>query len=130
MKTLSYSLLLFLNWIPRILGILFAILISFFAFDVFGQGAGFLKTLLALLMHLVPTFLLVIILILSWKKPWIGGILFILLGIAYLIWASQSGRGSQIIYIPLFLVGILFLSSWFLRKDIKKAQDAYRGEQE
>ena len=128
MKTLTYSLLLLLNWAPRILGILFAIFISLFAFDVFGQGTGFWKTLLALLIHLIPTFLLIIILILSWKRPWIGGIFFILLGIAYIIWSSQSGRGSQIIYIPLFLVGILFLTSWFFRKEIKKAQDAYWGE--
>jgi hypothetical protein len=128
MKTLTYSLLLLLNWAPRILGILFAIFISLFTFDVFGQGTGFWKTLLALLIHLIPTFLLIIILILSWKRPWISGIFFILLGIAYIIWSSQSGRGSQIIYIPLFLVGILFLTSWFFRKEIKKAQDAYWGE--
>lgn len=128
MKTFIYGLLLLLNWLPRILGILFAILISFFAFDVFGQGAGFLKTFLALLMHLIPTFLIIIILILSWKRPWIGGVCYILLGIAYIIWSSQSGRGASFIYIALFAVGILFLASWFLRKNIKDAQDAYGDE--
>jgi len=128
MKNVVYSLLLFLHWISRILGILFALLISFFAFDAFGHGTGFWKTLLAFLMHLVPTFLIIFILILSWKKAWIGGLSFILLGIAYIIWASQSGRGSQIVYIPLFLTGILFLGSWFFRKSIKEAQDAYQGE--
>jgi hypothetical protein len=128
MKTLTYSLLLFFLWAPRILTILFAIFISFFAFDVFGQGTGFCKTLLALMMHLIPTFLLVIILIFSWKRPWIGGICFILLGIAYIIWSSQSGRGASFIYIVLFVVGILFLASWFLRKAIKEAQAAYLGE--
>ena len=124
MKTVIYSLLLLLLWAPRILCILFAIFISLFAFDVFDQGTGFWKTLLALLIHLIPTFFIIIILILSWKRSWIGGISFILLGIAYIFWSSQTGRGSQIIYILLFLVGILFLTSWFLRKDIKKAQDA------
>lgn len=128
MKTLTYSLLLFLQWAPRILTILFAIFISFFAFDVFGQGIGFWRTLLALLMHLIPTFLIIIILILSWKGPWVGGISFILLGIAYIIWSSQSGRGASFIYIVLFVVGILFLASWFLRKNIKEAQDDYRDE--
>jgi len=125
MKTVIYTLLLILLWAPRILCILFAIFISFFAFDVFDQGTGFWKTLLALLIHLIPTFLIIIILILSWKRTWIGGISYILIGIAYIIWSSQTGRGSQIIYIPLFLVGILFLTSWFLRKKIKEAQAAY-----
>lgn len=110
---------------PRILTILFAIMISFFAFDVFGQGTGFWITLFALLIHLIPTFLIIIILILSWKRPWIGGISLISLGIAYIIWSSQAGRGASFVYIVLFAVGILFLASWFLRKEIKKAQDAY-----
>jgi len=126
MKTIAYFLLLLLLWVPRILGILFAILISFFAFDVFGQGTGFLKTLLALLIHLIPTFLIIIILILSWKRAWIGGISFILLGIAYIIWSTQAGRGAQFTYIVLFMVGVLFLATWFFRKAIKEAQGAYR----
>ena len=125
MKTVIYSLLLILLWAPRILCILFAIFISFFAFDVFDQGTGFWKILLALLIHLIPTFLIIIILILSWKRTWIGGISYILIGVAYIIWSSQTDRGSQIIYIPLLLVGILFLTSWFLRKKIKEAQAAY-----
>jgi len=125
MKTVIYSLLLLLLWTPRIFCILFAILISFFAFDVFDQGTGFWKTFLALLIHLIPTILIIAILILSWTRAWIGGISFILLGIIYIIWSSQTGRGSQIIYIPLFLDGILFLTSWFLRKEIKDAQVAY-----
>ncbi len=128
MKTLGYFFLLLLLWIPRVLTILFVIFISFFAFDVFDQGTGFWKTLLVLLMHLIPTFLIIIILILSWKRPWIGGVSYILLGIAYIIWSSQAGRGAAFIYIILFAVGLLFLASWFLRKDIKKAQDAYWDE--
>ncbi|MHC1705274.1 MAG: hypothetical protein AB9846_15315 [Tenuifilaceae bacterium] len=120
--------LLILHWIPRILCILFAVFISLFAFDVFGQGSGFWKTLIDLLLHLVPTFLVIIIIILSWKWSWIGGVSFILLGIVYLIWSSQTGRGSHIIDITLFSVGILFLIDWFLRKRIKAAQEEYREQ--
>ena len=91
--------------------------------DVFGQGASFWATFVALMAHLIPTFLVVIILILSWKWPWIGGISFIILGIAYVI--MMEGK-YLIIYIPLFLVGILFLLSWHFRKEIKEAQAIYR----
>jgi len=125
MKTLSYSLLLFLLWIPRVLTILFAIFISLFAFDVFDQGTGFFKTLLALLIHLIPTFLIIAILVLSWKWPLIGGIGFILLGLLYVYWANRNIEVYALIYIPLFLTGVLFLLSWLLRYRIKEAQDAY-----
>jgi hypothetical protein len=86
---------------------------------------SFWKTILALLIHLVPTFLIIIILIFSWKLPWVEGICFTLLGIAYLIWSSQSGRGSEAIYIPLFLVAFFSLATWFLRNKIKEAQAAF-----
>jgi hypothetical protein len=123
MNVTRYFLLLSLNWIPKIICILFAIFISLFAMDVFGQGAGFLATFVALMAHLIPAFLVVIILILSWKWPWIGGISFIILGIAYVI--MMEGK-YLIIYIPLFLVGILFLLSWYFRKEIKEARAIYR----
>jgi hypothetical protein len=125
-KIIIYSSLLFLHWIPRILSILFAAFIGLFAMDVFGQGSGIWKTIVALFLHLIPTFLIIIILILSWKRPWIGGISYIALGIVYIVWSSHSGRGSHIIDFSLFLMGILFLLDWFLRKNIKTAQEAYR----
>ncbi len=125
MKTLEYALLLFLLWLPRIAAILLTILISLFAFDVFGTGAGFFKTLLALLMHLIPSFLLIITIVFSWKRPWIGGIFLIALGIVYFIWAQYNERAAAFLYIILFIIGILFLASWFLRRQINEAREAY-----
>ena len=52
-----------LFWTPRILCILFAIFLSLFALDVFGEGLGFWKTILALLIHLVPVYIVVIVLV-------------------------------------------------------------------
>ncbi|MGQ0603506.1 MAG: DUF7670 domain-containing protein [Anaerolineales bacterium] len=49
-----------LFWIPRILTILFAGFVSLFALDVFVEGYGFWETLLALLMHLIPTGLILL----------------------------------------------------------------------
>ena len=124
LQAIKYFLLLILNWIPRILCILIAIFLSLFSFDVFGQNTGFWKTLIAFFIHNIPTITLIAILILSWKLAWIGGISFIALGIVYLIWFSDRSD-SHFIDITLFAVGILFLLDWFLRKEIKKAQDAY-----
>jgi hypothetical protein len=123
MNTMKIGVFLVLLWIPRIICILFIGSISLFACDAFGHDIGFWKTLLALLAHLIPTFLMIFILYLSWKWAWIGGIVFILAGIAYIVW---KGVEYPIIFIPLFLVGILFLLSWFFRKKIEEARASYK----
>jgi len=56
-----------LFWAPRILCILFAIFLSVFALDVFSEGYGFWQTIGALLRHLVPTFIVVIALLIGWR---------------------------------------------------------------
>jgi hypothetical protein len=122
MNTLKIGAFLVLRWTPRIICILFIAAISLFACDAFGHDTGFWKTLLAFLAHLLPTFSMIFILYLSWKRAWIGGILFILAGIAYMVW---KGVEYPVVFIPLFLVGILFLLSWFFREEVKKAQAGY-----
>jgi hypothetical protein len=125
MKTLSCILLLYLLWIPRVLTVLFVIFISLFALDAFGQRTGFLKTLLAFMIHMIPAFLIITILVFSWKWPLIGGIGFTLLGLVYLYWAGRNNQVYALIYTPLFLTGVLFLISWLLRDRIREAKDAY-----
>jgi hypothetical protein len=103
-----------LFWTPRILGILFAIFISLFALDVFGQGYNLAETILALGMHLIPTGILLVVLILAWRWEWMGGILFPGLGILYLVmaWGRLHWSAYLVISGPLFLTGILFLVDW------------------
>jgi hypothetical protein len=61
-----------LYWVPRILGILFAIFISIFALDVFMEGYGFWETVVALVMHLVPTAIIFIVLLIAWRWERLG----------------------------------------------------------
>ena len=105
-----------LLWSPRILGILFAIFLSLFSLDVFSEGYSFGETILALLIHLIPTYLVVISLAIAWRWECIGSILFIALASAYL--ASSSGE-SWIISGLLFLIAILFLVNWMCRAQLK-----------
>ena len=103
-----------LFWSPRVLSILFAAFISVFAMDVFGEGYGFWQTCLALLMHLVPTALLLAALIVAWRRAWVGAILFIGLGALYIV--TMWGRFPWSTYalmsgIPC-LIGLLFLADW------------------
>lgn len=110
-----------LFWTPRILCILFAVFISLFALDVFSEGYGFWETILALLMHLIPTFVILIVLAISWRWEWVGGILFVAMGVFYIVWCW--GQFPWVTYLsisgPLLLVGVLFLVNWFYRAQLR-----------
>lgn len=111
----------FLFWTPRILTILFILFLALFALDVFQEGYGFWELLLALFMHLIPNLILVAVLVLAWKREWIGGALFCGLGIFYLVMAWGKVHWSAFLAIsgPLFLIGILFFAGWRLRDQIR-----------
>ena len=110
-----------LFWTPRILCLLFAAFISIFAADVFGAGYGFWKTILALLIHLIPTGIILVILAISWRWEWVGGILFTALGSLYLImfWGRFHWSAYLCISGPLFLIGALFFLNWFSRNKLR-----------
>jgi hypothetical protein len=106
-------------WTPRLLTILFAIFISVFALDAFAAGGGFQKTLIAFTIHLIPTAIIVTILILSWKREWIGGVIFFLLGIVYAVFAFNHPQWILFISGPLFVISVLFFIGWFRRYEIR-----------
>jgi len=110
-----------LFWTPRILCLLFAAFISLFAADVFNEGRGFWRTILALLIHLIPTWIVLAVLFLAWRREWVGGLLFGALGAAYLIQAWGRFHWSAYLCIsgPLFLVGVLFFLNWIYRKELR-----------
>jgi hypothetical protein len=109
-----------LFWTPKILGIIYAIFVSLFALDVFGMGYGFWETFSALLIHLIPTAIILVVLFIAWRWDWVGGILFIILGGLYLTiaWGSFPWSVYVIMSGPLFLIGILFLLNWLGGKEI------------
>jgi hypothetical protein len=104
-----------------VLCILFAGFLSLFALDVFGEGYGFWNTMLALLIHLIPTGILLIALAISWRWEGLGGILFVALGACYLIgcWGRFHWSAYLVISGPLFLVGALFVTDWLYRKRLR-----------
>jgi hypothetical protein len=116
----------FLFWTPRILCLLFAGLISLFALDVFEENHGFWNTTLALLLHLIPTGILLLILALSWRWEWVGGVTFPALGAFYLIffWGRFHWSAYAIISGSLFLLGTLFLLNWGSRVKLRASHDA------
>lgn len=101
----------YLYWTPRILGILFIILLSTLALDAFSEGYSFWMAIGAFLIHLTPNFMLLLVLLIAWKREEIGGSIFIVLGIIFIILTStrETFPGNLIVAGPFILVGILFL---------------------
>ncbi|MEK7547777.1 MAG: hypothetical protein AAB540_02690, partial [Patescibacteria group bacterium] len=115
-----------LYWAPRVLSIIFICFLALMSLDVFGSGLSFWQTVVALFMHNLPALFLLVVLIISWKHEIVGGVGFILAGLAYiallmrnqfewylLLWAIQISGIA-------FLTGTLFLIGWF--KKNKKIQ--------
>jgi hypothetical protein len=69
--------------------LLFAAFISLFALDVFSEEYSVGQTILALLVHLVPTWLILVVLAVAWRSAVVGGMLFILLGALFWAWFRQ-----------------------------------------
>ena len=115
------------HWLPRILCVAAIFFISLFALDAFAPGLTFWQQIGAFLIHLVPSFILLALLILAWKWELIGGIIFILIGLGFSpfiythnyamnhsVWMSISI--ILIITFPFVVVGILFIVSHFMKK--------------
>ena len=107
-----------LFWSPRVLTLLFAVFLSLFALDVFEEGYGFWDTVVALFLHLIPTWILLIVLAVSWRWEWVGAVMLVVLGLVYIHFAAGRGHPEWALVIsgPLFLVGGLFLLNWLKRK--------------
>jgi len=111
-----------LRWTPRIGVLIFAAFMSLFALDVFGQGSSLWETTIGLMMHLIPTALLLVVLLMAWRWPWIGGVAFLLVAGLFVL-QFGGGWGDQWSLYLLFvgtptLMGALFLANWWLRDDI------------
>lgn len=116
-----------IHWLPRIICILSILFISMFAADAFTPGLTLLHQLGALFMHLIPSFILLAFLIVAWKWEFIGGMIFMLIGLGtspfvfilnyrrtHSIWISLEI--IALITIPFVLVGILFIVSNYKTK--------------
>jgi hypothetical protein len=114
----------FLHWAPRILGILGIIFISLFALDAFQAGIPVSKMLTGFGMHLVPSILLLIFLLIAWKFALVGGIIFILVSLIPFFFLSNTFWVNGMLSISFLLAGVLFvLSSWSLYREQNKSLD-------
>ena len=84
---------------------------------MFSEDYGFWQTVVALLMHLVPTGIVLFVLEISWRWEWVGAVIFTALGVLYLVmaWGKFPLSAYFTISGPLFLVAGLFFVNWVMR---------------
>lgn len=100
-----------LYWFPRILAILSILFMLMFSLDSFGGDNPPGKQILGFLMHNIPVFVLIIVLVIAWKREIIGGALFIIAFFALgIFFKSFSGNTASLLIIAPFLVaGAMFI---------------------
>jgi hypothetical protein len=110
----------FLYWFPRILCILAILFVSVFALDAFQPELTFWQQIQGFIMHLIPSFVLLLFLLIAWKWELIGGIIFVLIGLVlspFIYMHNYNMNGSvwmsmgiiAMITFPFIIVGILFI---------------------
>ena len=121
----------FLRWTPRIICILAIPLISLFALDSFNADQTFWQKVGAFVMHLIPSYIMILLTFVAWKKELIGGILLVLVSLVagYFIGAYNYDTFHSVrltIWIvtaltgPFLLAGVLFIVSYMYAKKVKK----------
>src|SRR3972149_1113428 len=109
-----------LYWTPRVVCLLYIGFISLFALDVFSGEYNLAQTLVALTMHLIPSMLIFLALVIAWRWELAGSIVFDVLAVGWLIYVGDFGK-SLIITLPLFVISSLFVGDWVYQRKARSS---------
>lgn len=70
---------------PRILAIFFILFLSIFSLDAFQGDRSLLQNIWVFCIHMIPSRILIIILLISWKKELVGAVFFTGIGLLYVL---------------------------------------------
>ena len=98
-------------WLPRVLVVLDICFYVLLSFDVFSANVSLIKNITGFIVQNIPSLILLLILLVSWKKEKIGGVLFLLAAVAFTFFFKTYGGWNSffLISFPLILIGVLFL---------------------
>lgn len=116
-----------IHWAPRIAAILIIFFVSLFSLDVFDMEATPLEMLGGFLIHNIPSFVMIILLVFAWRRPLVGFIAFLLAGIFFLRFVIMGQDLAHLLLFsgPLFLISALFYADWrWTKKPILVAPDS------
>lgn len=120
------------HWLPRIICILAILFISMFAVDAFAPGLTIWQQIGGFLIHLIPSYILLAMLLVAWKWEYSGGITFTITGLAFCVAVfllnhnrnqfsvAQSTINALIVAFPFVIVGVLFIVSYKKKKRLSE----------
>ena len=117
----------FFHWAPRVLCILAILFVSMFALDAFEGSHSIWEKLGHFFLHLIPSFILLLVFLMANKWETLGGILFTLIGLAFgpvlfiHNYRMNDSVGMSLVAVaalagPFLITGILFLISGKLKQ--------------
>ena len=105
---------IYVSWTLRILLMMMIVLFALFSMDVFEEGKGFWDTTVDFLMHNIPSFVMIIILIIAWKREDIGGALLMTCVASLVIFLFIRNRNISLVMLGIpFLIGALFVVNYY-----------------
>jgi hypothetical protein len=104
-----------IHWAPRVAALLIIFFVGLFSLDVFGAGAPPLEVLVGFLIHNIPSIVMLLLLILAWKRPVIGFVAFLLAAAAsaaFFVRDLYALPNLLLFVLPILLIASLFYADW------------------
>lgn len=111
-----------LLWSSRILGIAMGLFLGLFALDAFAPGIPIARASVDFVVHLLPAAVVLAIVFVSWRRPLIAGVAFVLLAVAYAVMVRFRFAWIVGISGPLMAVGLLNLLCWRVSVTRRRAE--------
>jgi hypothetical protein len=104
-----------IHWAPRIAAILIILFVGLFSLDVFDTQASPLELLGGFLIHNIPSIVMLVLLILAWKRPAVGFWAFLAAGALFAVFFVRSiyALPNLLMFVfPILLIAGLFYADW------------------
>lgn len=95
----------------------YAILLGLFSLKAIQPEVAFWDNFVALLLNLIPFILVLLALILGWRKVMITGIGLILISLAYIFFIKSDMANKLVAIGPGILNGLLFMVIYFIKPE-------------
>jgi len=96
------------------IGILYAFVLLVFAADVFSKNQHISQILIDLVLHLIPTVIVLLLVVIAHQRPMVGSIIFGVMALTYIItgWSGMHWSAHLLIAGPLLLMSILYIIAY------------------
>lgn len=98
----------FLYYAPRIITIMFILIIGLFVQDVFNDAIQTPSIAMAIFINLIPHMVLILALLFAWNHEKTGGMIFLFLFLVALTIFKNPFPTNIVLFAPLPLIGLLF----------------------